>query len=146
MIGLFLVISLPIFTTVFFPAKETVYSLTVQVNELRNANGTVQVALYNQEGSLPDEHYTKYYRLLRAGIQHGSSEITFKALPRGTYAVSILHDENNNGKIDRGFILPKEGIGFSNVESIGMRNKPSFTKASFELNSDKSISVKVLYF
>jgi uncharacterized protein (DUF2141 family) len=31
----------------------------------------------------------------------------------------LLHDENKNGKIDKGFILPKEGIGFSNFQSIG---------------------------
>jgi uncharacterized protein (DUF2141 family) len=30
------------------------------------------------------------------------------------YAINILHDEDNNGKIKKGFVLPKEGMGFSN--------------------------------
>jgi uncharacterized protein (DUF2141 family) len=63
----------------------------------------------------------------------------------GKYAVNILHDENENGEIDKGFILPIEGIGFSNFQSIGFSNRPSFSKASFDLNCDKKIAVKVIY-
>ncbi len=94
-------------------------NLTVKVNDLRNSNGVVQFALYNSSGSLPDEHYTKYYRKLTSKIANGTSEIIFVNLPPGKYAVSILHDEDEDGKIKKGFILPIEGIGFSNYESIG---------------------------
>ncbi len=59
--------------------------------------------------------------------------------------MNILHDENNNGKIDKGLLLPKEGIGFSNYQSIGLKNRPNFSKASFELNTDKTISVRIIY-
>ena len=59
---------------------------------------------------------------------------------KGNYAVNILHDENNNGKIDKGLILPKEGIGFSNYSSIGLTNRPNFKKANFELAQSKTIS------
>lgn len=115
------------------------------VKALRNSNGTLQFALYNREGSIPDEHYQKYFRLLTTDIANGSSQVTFQDIPSGKYAVNILHDENSNGEIDKGFILPKEGIGFSNYESIGLRNKPSFEKASFVLNADTTITVKVIY-
>src|SRR5690606_28009841 len=121
------------------------YTLTVKVENLRNSKGVVQFALYNKDNSIPDEDYKKYYRLEKAKIVNGKSEITFKSLPQGKYAVNILHDENNNGKIDKGLLLPKEGIGFSNYQSIGLRNKPNFSKASFELNADKTIDVTVIY-
>lgn len=120
-------------------------SIKVMVKALRNSNGTLQFALYNREGSIPDEHYQKYFRLLTTDITNGSSQVTFQDIPSGKYAVNILHDENSNGEIDKGFILPKEGIGFSNYESIGLRNKPSFEKASFVLNADTTITVKVIY-
>ncbi|WP_317124951.1 DUF2141 domain-containing protein [Paenimyroides viscosum] len=42
-------------------------------------------------------------------------------------------------------MLPKEGIGFSNYQTIGLRNRPNFSKASFELNADKTVEVKVIY-
>ena len=121
------------------------YSLTVEVNETRNSKGVVQFALYNEEGSIPDEKYAKYYKLLTATINDGTSSVTFTDLPVGTYVINILHDENRNGEVDKGFVLPKEGLGFSNYESLGITNRPKYSKASFELKSDMKIEVKVIY-
>ena len=126
------------------PNAET-FSLTIDVKNLRNEKGVVQFALYNKDGSIPDEDYEDYYKILKGEIINGSSTISFKNIPTGKYAVNILHDENKNGKIDKGFILPIEGIGFSNFQSIGLTNRPNFSKASFELKENKSISVKVIY-
>ncbi|MBK7851291.1 MAG: DUF2141 domain-containing protein [Bacteroidetes bacterium] len=121
------------------------YSLTIEVKNLRNAKGVVQFALYNKDGSIPDEDYENYYKILKGEIVNNSSTITFKNIPSGKYAVNILHDENKNGKIDKGFILPIEGIGFSNFQSIGLTNRPNFSKASFDVKENKTISVKVIY-
>jgi uncharacterized protein (DUF2141 family) len=76
---------------------------------------------------------------------NGASTVTFRNLPVGEYAVNILHDENNDGKIKKGIILPKEGIGFSNYKSIGLSNKPKFTKAAFKLTGNKNIIINILY-
>ena len=121
------------------------YSLTIEVKNLRNAKGVVQFVLYNKDGSIPDEDYENYYKIAKGEIVNGSSTITFKNIPLGKYAVNILHDENKNGKIDKGFILPIEGIGFSNFQSIGLTNRPNFSKASFELKENKTIDVTVIY-
>ncbi|MGB5598641.1 MAG: DUF2141 domain-containing protein [Thiothrix litoralis] len=120
-------------------------SLTVDINDLRNSDGTFLFALYNNEDAFPDEHYKKYFKKLTGKIVNGASSVTFENLPVGKYAVNILHDEDSNGRIKKGFILPKEGIGFSNYQSIGISNKPSFEKASFELLGNKEISVKMIY-
>jgi len=121
------------------------YSLTITVKDLRNSKGVVQFAIYNKDGSIPDEKFKKYYKKDIATINDHSATITFNDLPKGKYAVNILHDENKNGKIDKNFILPKEGIGFSNYESIGMSNRPKFSKASFELNTNTTKVIKVIY-
>lgn len=148
-----------IFATVFFiaglfiitaftslrQAHQKLFSLTAEVDNLRNNEGSVIFALYNRNDAFPDEHYKKYYKKAVGQIHNGKSSITFKDLPEGKYAVNILHDEDNNGKIKKGFILPKEGIGFSNYQSIGLGNKPKFSKAAFELKSDLKIRVKVIY-
>ncbi len=126
--------------------NEETYSLTITVKDLRNSKGVVQFAVYNKNGSLPDEKYKKYYKKDIALIIENSSTITFTNLPKGIYAINILHDENKNGKIDKKFILPREGIGFSNYESIGMRNRPKFSKASFKLNKTTVKTIKVIYF
>ena len=121
------------------------FFVKVEVENLWNDIGNVQFALYNKDGSIPDEHYKKHFKIGTAEILNGKSSYTFMNLPEGTYAVNILHDEDKNGKIDKGFILPKEGIGFSNYSSIGLSNRPNFSKASFVVTSDRKIKVKVIY-
>jgi len=122
------------------------YSLTVTIKDLRNNKGDVQFSLYNKKGTIPDKNYTKYYKKAVASIKNSSASVTFRGLPEGRYAVNILHDEDQNGQIAKGLMLPTEGIGFSNYNSIGIGNKPNFEKASFELNKNTAKSVKVIYF
>lgn len=131
--------------TSFNNHKQETYDLTINVNELRNSTGLVVFALYDREDAFPDEHYKKYLKKLNGKIMNGSSTVTFENIPGGKYAVNILHDENKDGKIKRGLIMPKEGIGFSNYQSIGFSNRPSFQKASFDLLSGKKIVVKIIY-
>lgn len=125
--------------------NEKTYSITVGVNNLRNINGVVQFTLYNKENSIPDEKFENYYRIVKNKVVNNSTTATFINLPPGKYAVNILHDENENGQIDKGFLLPIEGIGFSNFQSIGLTNRPNFSKASFELKEDRTINIKVIY-
>lgn len=131
--------------TAFTNEPKSALSLKVEVKGLQNSKGSIQFALYNTQGSIPDESFKKTFRILIGLIINESSLVTFKNLPPGRYAVNILHDENNNGKIDKGLIFPKEGIGFSNYQSIGLKNRPDFSKASFEIRADTTISVKVIY-
>lgn len=129
----------------FTSNNEDTYTLTVEVENLRNSRGIVQFTLYNKEGSIPDEHYKNYYKMEKAIITIEKSTATFLSLPKGKYAISILHDENNNGKVDKGLLVPKEGIGFSNYQSIGLTNKPRFSKAGFFLHKDMNIVIKMIY-
>jgi len=126
-------------------AENGTYALTVHVANLRNSTGVVQYALYNEDGTIPDEKYTKYMKKQVGEIINGSSSITFMDLPKGVYAVNILHDENRNGKIDKGLLLPVEGIGFSNYATIGLTNRPDFSGASFALDADMEVEITVIY-
>lgn len=114
----------------------------------RNSNGEVLFALYNKNGSIPDDKYEKYFKKGISQVdENRTATFTFKNLPVGNYAINVLHDENKNGKIDKKFMLPipKEGVGFSNYESIGLSNRPNFSKASFELNFNMTKVIKVIY-
>lgn len=126
-------------------APPATYALTLKVFHLRNSMGTLQFTLYNKDGSIPDEKFKKFYRQQAAEINSCSSSVTFKNLPKGKYAVNILHDENENGEIDKGWIMPIEGIGFSNFSSIGFSNRPNFKKARFYLGDNLTKIVKVIY-
>jgi len=128
--------------------QEATYSLTIKVENLRNSKGVVQYAIYNKDGSIPDEKYEKYFKKGISKINDkGIASFTFTNLPQGSYAANVLHDENKNGKIDKKFMLPipKEGIGFSNYESIGLSNRPNFSKASFLVKSNMEKVIKIIY-
>ena len=77
----------------FVTPNDASYSLTVEVKGLRNSTGEVQFALYNKDGTIPDEHFEKYYKLLKAEIIDGASTVLFENIPQGTYAVnlSLIH-------------------------------------------------------
>ncbi len=121
------------------------YSLTVKVDSLRNSKGKVQFTIYNKDETIPDEDFENYYRQGRSSITNKTATYTFKNLPVGKYAINILHDENENKKIDKGWILPVEGIGFSNFETIGFSNRPNFKKASFSLTKNTTKKVTIVY-
>ena len=142
LIGFLLIILLSSFKV---PAFVTGFSLKVDVNGLRNSEGSVVFALYNKNDAFPDERYEKYLVMLTGKIVNGASSVTFENLPEGKYAVNILHDEDNDGKIKKGIVLPKEGIGFSNYQSISIFNRPNFRKASFDLEGNKEILVSIIY-
>jgi uncharacterized protein (DUF2141 family) len=52
----------------------------------------------------------------------------------GLHAVSVQHDENNNGKLDTDFLgIPHEGVGVSNNPQP-RRGPPRFAEAAFRLS------------
>ena len=128
-------------TTVALQAQ----TLTVVATGLKNDKGEVQFSLYNKEGTIPDKTLSKYYKMKRVPITGTTAKAVFKDLPDGRYAVSVFHDENNNGKIDKGLIMPEEGVGLSNYKTINFFNLPNFKKASFLLNQDKEVKIGIIY-
>ncbi len=121
-------------------------TLTVIATGLENNHGEVQFSLYNKDGTIPDKELNKYYKMQRVSINNKEAKIVFKDLPKGRYAVNLFHDENNNSKLDKGLFTPKEGVGLSNFQTINLFHLPNFKKASFLLNQDKEIKIKIIYF
>jgi uncharacterized protein (DUF2141 family) len=55
----------------------------------------------------------------------------FAGVKPGVYAVAVFHDENDNGKLDTGFLgIPSEPTGASN-DARGSMGPPSFKDAQF---------------
>ena len=77
--------------------QTTGYSLTVTVNNFRNADGEVVFALYNREDAFPDEHYKKYFKKITGKIINGSSSVILENLPAGKYTVNVSTFANSTG-------------------------------------------------
>lgn len=125
--------------------QKNLYSLRVEVDNFRNSKGVAQFALYNEDGTIPDEKLKKYFKKEVSKIEDGKSFVTFENLPKGRYAVTILHDENSNAEIDKTFFFPKEGFGLTNFDKISLSNRPDFSKASFELSKNAVKKIKLIY-
>jgi uncharacterized protein (DUF2141 family) len=123
-------------------------NLTVSVSGIRNNKGQVFIQLWNAPGGFPKQSAEAYrYVAVEANkAVNGIVIVTFPSLAPGAYAISILHDENGNGKMDtNAFGMPVEGWAVSNNVVTHM-HAPSFKQASFQLPpSGRTISVTLHY-
>jgi len=130
--------------------------LRVKVEGVTSSKGTLMVGLYDTEEhfnlaiadaaklSLVDNPSRLVGIAMRA--RAGEQSVVFTNLEPGTYAVVVIHDENDNGKLDEGlFGSPLEGYGFSN-DAAGFFAAPSFKDAGVLLGAtDSAISITLKY-
>lgn len=123
-------------------------SLTVTLAGIRNDKGQVFIQLWRSSEGFPLAR-NKYYKFVvidSTKAVNGGLTAIFMDLPFGTYAISALHDENRNGKMDsNAFGAPKEGWAVSNDVVTHLR-APSFAQASFQISAaERSISIALHY-
>ncbi len=122
-------------------------NITVHIKELRNLNGMVGASLYASKKGFPDTPERSYATLVKK-ITATEDTFVFENVPYGTYAISVLHDENGNGKMDKNFFgLPTEGCGISTNPKIGMGG-PKYNDSVFTLNSkqlEMTIGMRYLF-
>lgn len=121
-------------------------TLRLKITRLRNDRGKVNLSLYRSAEGYPSDS-KKAFKNIRADIRQGICEITFPNLPQGSYAISLMHDENGNGKMDTGFLgIPKEGYGASN-DAKAVLGPPKYADARFLLDQPEvSLEIRVKYF
>ncbi len=94
-------------------------TLILQVKNVRNKTGLVRYILFSSPNGWPDDK-TKAAKYGSMPANGGTVTFTIPGLPEGSYGISVLHDENEDHKLDRDlFGRPKEGIGFGNNPKIG---------------------------
>lgn len=120
-------------------------TLKINITGLRNNSGSVILGFYNNDKAFEDETPLFSKTESKASTVNHVLTLTYNGIKPGTYGVVILDDENNNHKMDYGWILPQEGFGFSNYVHSGMI-KPKLSKFSFTITKDtKEIEIKVKY-
>lgn len=117
--------------------------LEVTVRNIKDTRGTIRVGLFTDENS-----FLKKAALGKI-VKASQNEITvvFEKMKPGDYAVSVIHDENENGELDSNFMgIPKEGFAFGN-NAMGTFGPPSFEKAKVTIDKTdvkQVISLKYL--
>lgn len=111
--------------------------LTVVVNNIENVEGDISVVLYDVE-----ENFLKKGKVVTGKVTSKEAKtLVFEGLTDGTYAVSVIHDRNSSGDLDKGmFGIPVEPYGFSN-DATGSFGPPSFEDSAFEFSTSKTIEI-----
>lgn len=117
--------------------------LEVIVKNIKNDKGSIRVGIFKDKDTFLKT--AAYGKIVKA--REGELSVVVDNIPPGTYALSIIHDEDEDGELTTNFIgMPKEGFGFGN-DTMGKFGPPSFEKASITVESGKkTTSIRLRYF
>ncbi|HUQ09698.1 MAG TPA: DUF2141 domain-containing protein [Steroidobacteraceae bacterium] len=119
----------------FFPATfARGGELTVTITDVRINKGTLRVAVVSSEAGWNNQEKPVAYEqvaLTDKAVADKAVVVRFK-VPAGSYGVQVMHDENDNGKLDTNVMgIPVEGYGFSNNPQVMRR--AYFSEAKFDV-------------
>jgi uncharacterized protein (DUF2141 family) len=117
-------------------------AISVTIKDIKTPNGQILMGIYKDDVSFDKEIAYKKVQAFKTKISNGILLVEVKLEP-GKYGISLLDDENFNGKMDYNFIgIPKEGFGFSNYYHSGL-TKPKLKSFAFEVIENKNTKVEV---
>lgn len=115
--------------------------VTVSIKGIEGNKGQLALLIFNGSSGFPSDH-TKAMKQAMVSITGNTVVYTFPDLPAGTYAVTVMHDENKNNILDTNmFGIPEEGIGVSN-NALSMFGPPAFNECAFKHNGG-STSIEI---
>lgn len=119
-------------------SQDDLHTIKVSVDNVMNNNGKVIFSLHSQDTFMKTESLQR----AESNIENNKVEVTFKNVAPGTYAIMVLHDENENYRMD----FDTNGMP---IESYGMSNNPlsygppQFSDAKFEVvNEDLDFKIR----
>jgi len=110
-------------------------SVEVKIEGIASTDGLIYASLFSSANGFPDERELAVANrsVPASDSSNGTLVLKFPDIPAGTFAISIMHDANANGKLDTNFMgIPSEDYGFSQNPN-SMFGPPSFDKAAVSL-------------
>jgi uncharacterized protein (DUF2141 family) len=134
--------------------KPTLTTLSVEMKGLRprkkntTKNGILQAILFDNGVGFPGESKNAKFQSMHLPVETPQdSTLKFEKLAPGYYAVVILHDEDEDGKMNTSFKIPTEGYGSSNNPNAYCA--PRFDECRFIItgaSETRQIEIKMNYF
>jgi len=119
--------------------------ITVQVTNFSNNKGACIVCLYDNAKAYGGKG--EPLKCTTVAIANKAANASFDDVAEGTYAISVIHDANNNKKFDTNFLgIPTEGYGASQ-NKLPFAAAPKFDDNKFTVtaNSTTNSSIKLRY-
>src|ERR1700733_13273365 len=120
-------------------------SIKVMVVGFHSNIGEADCVLFGSPEGFPSDSKIAMKRT-KSKIENKQAVCTFDGVNPGDYAVSVFHDENANGVLDRNLIgTPKEGVGASN-DAAGKMGQPKFDDARFSYKGgQQTLTIHIKY-
>ena len=122
--------------------------INVTISGIRNANGSIVACLWSSGWGFPNcDKGGSNVNIVKVPAQAGSVTFVFPGVEAGKYAISVAHDQNNDGKLERHSFLkyPLEGAGASNYLTPP-RFEPFHHEALFQVQEPApSVTVPMHY-
>jgi len=142
-----LILTLCLTTELISQNNPELFELKLNISNIESS-GNLVIAVWSNSDSW-DNNMTNSSGQ-RVGFDYGFKEKVQKGnfstiinLPKGTYLVSILLDENFNNILDKNFIgIPSEQYGFSSKKQIRFR-KPKFNEGSIEFFKNTILNIEL---
>lgn len=141
------ILFLKILLLLLLPARSgNSQTVEVFITGIRSEKGQIVIGVFKDDESFQKEESFMEKRFVKSGISNREMRVQF-SLETGIYGLSLLDDENSNGKMEYNFLrIPKEGFGFSDYYHKGIK-KPKFDSYKFSINKDqtKRITIRIRY-
>lgn len=128
------------------PGKEALtYSITITVTGIRNKKGVIRFKFYDEATAFP--HDKGFLRIIvpKSEVTNGTFTATYDGFTSKVMGIALQDDENDDWKLDIGWLLPKEGHAFSDYYHTALR-KPVFSDFKFLLTGNKQVIMKMRYY
>jgi len=132
----------------FLECTPILYSQDVEVTitGIRSEKGQIAIGVFKDNETFQKEDAFLDKQYIKKDISDGKMTVKFNLEP-GIYGLSLLDDENSNGKMEYNFLgIPKEGFGFSDYYHTGI-TKPRFDAFKFGISNGqtKRITIRIRY-
>ena len=135
--------ALPLLALVVTASASPMLVLDVEVQGLRNARGQIHASLTRNRAHFPD--CSKDPEAIKRTTPASKPQLRFTGFPPGDYALTVLHDENANDRMDKVLGVPKEGFGFSRSPVVRF-GPPRFEQVRIALaKASTSVTVRIQY-
>ena len=119
------------------------YKLSIKVEGISEMTGNLGILLFNSAEGYP-EVSEKALKGFTIKVDGETMLVELGEFPAGEYAVTLMHDKNMNGFMDKNMIgIPKEPFGFTKLTDIPF-GAPSFEETSIQLSKSTVEVIKLL--
>ncbi|MER2492993.1 DUF2141 domain-containing protein [Catenovulum sediminis] len=121
-------------------------TLNIKISDIDiNRGGAIVVMIFTGDG-FPTQHKQANYIQAKSALQSTLNfqfDVDVKEL-----AIKVLHDENSDNKVNKNWtgIYPREGLGFSNNQTLGITGPPNYQDSKLSANQlENDININLIY-